>query len=188
MNTTDIQDVLEVSVPDNFGVAVLPCDWLSRITADQFAVVVNSDTAASPGMHWMAIFKDKRKEEIEFFDSCSMPVNFYHPSIGEFLENKAKGVRLNCGRIQSEFSNTCGHFCIYYLLHRTLGKDFESILCDFSLSDLSSNDETVKRFLRDNFHINFSKGLGEGNTNSAAAIEDLVSVIQCCQVFEFLLN
>ena len=86
MNSTDIQNVLQISVPDKFGVAVLPCDWLSRITADQFAVVVNSDTAEKPGMHWLAIFKEKRKSGIEFFDSCSMPVNFYHPNIGSFLK------------------------------------------------------------------------------------------------------
>jgi len=187
MNTTDIQDVLEVSVPDKFGVAVLPCDWLSRINADQFAVVINSDTAKSPGMHWLAIFKERSKKQIEFFDSCSMPLSFYNPSIGHFLENHANAVLSNCDRIQSEFTNTCGHFCIYYLLHRTSGKSFEAILNDFSLTDLPSNDHIVKQFVRDNFHINFSKGLRAEGVNHAAVIEDLVSILQGCQALEILL-
>jgi len=52
---------------------------------------------------------------------------------------------------------------------------------------LPRNDETVKRFLRDNFHIIFSEGLGVKRVNPAIVIKDLVSVIQCCQALEILL-
>ena len=158
MNSNQIRNILQQGIHKKFKTGVYACDQLHNVKSDQFAIIVNSDDSNHKGMHWLAIFK-KRNCEIEFFDSFAMPISFYSPRIKFFLEQFSKRVILNTQQVQSNYSNTCGHFSIYYLLHRVRGWSLPCIVQDFSKTNLIKNDEKVYSFVKSNFynheHVNF---------------------------------
>ena len=153
MNSAQIRNVLYEALGSStmYETNMYACDQLNYIESNQFAVVVNSDDSKHEGMHWLAIYKD-RNSSVEFFDSFSLPLEFYSPSIRSFLNDFGTYATCNKRQIQSNFSVTCGHFCLYYLLNRCRGQSMESILSEFSLTNLTANDVKVKQFVETNFH------------------------------------
>ena len=185
MNTEEILDILSYSIPKSFRTTVLPADKLSSLKAHEFAFVANSQDSDQPGMHWIAMFKQRGKKEVEFFDSCAMPIEFYSSSFESFLTSKANVIRMNRVRIQPGTSNACGQFCIYYLVHRVQGASFERILQTFDEFDLESNDRTVREFITDNF--------GDTSCTDTKKLFDVkdrevIAIVQCCAILENLLQ
>src|SRR5882757_2132784 len=121
MNTQEIISILRVCVPKAYLTTVVPADKLNSVGSQQFAFVANFQDSSQPAMHWIAMFKNRGETEVDFFDSCGMPIESYSPTFQSFLSKKANVIRLNALRIQSATSNACGHFSIYYLLHRVKG-------------------------------------------------------------------
>lgn len=185
MNSVVLKKILDAGVNQNYYTNVLPCDQLYHVKSNQFAIIVNSDKAKDPGQHWLAIFKEYDSDNIEFFDSCNMPLSFYDKSIKNFLELHSKNIVRNQKRYQSAFSATCGEFCIYYLVHRVNGYRFIDLMNGFNRVDLTKNDDMVKQFIRENFGMNFSKGHEESTT--LAEVRRIVEVVQCCVILSKLI-
>ena len=182
MNTLELQNILKVSIPKTFFSSVLAADQLRSINFKQFALIVNNQPSSEPGMHWLAIFKQHRSKEIEFFDSCAMPLDFYDKTFSTFLNSKASIVRLNSIRIQPIRSKTCGHFCLYYLLHRIKGCSFEQLIQAFDEFDLERNDSIVREYVNDNFGMLLSKH----SLYKPKELEDVISFIQYCETLDLL--
>ena len=97
-------------------------DCLSKIkyTKIPFSIVVNTDTSNKPGHHWIAIYITKYK--IEIFDSLGFNPNnwlIYPTHIIQFVQKYLYGRYLTISKpIQSPYSNLCGLYCIYFILHR----------------------------------------------------------------------
>ena len=150
MNSNELRSILCQAIQKTFKTGAYACDQLNNVKSDQFAIIVNSDDSNHAAMHWLAIFKE-RNHDIEFFDSFGMSISFYSPHIKLFLKKFGKRIVQNRHQIQSNFSNTCGNFCVYYLLHRVRGWSMTSILKDFTLQNLYLNDEKVYLFVKLNF-------------------------------------
>jgi hypothetical protein len=89
-------------------------------------------------------------------------------------------------RIQPAKSNACGHFSIYYLIHRVRGASFERILQTFDEFDLEVNDKIVREFITDNFETNH---LIKTNRNTLKEEEvQVLTIVQCCEILEELLR
>jgi hypothetical protein len=187
MNTQEIREILSCSVPKSYRTTVLPADKLNAVSSQQFAIVANSQNSNQPGMHWIAMFKNRRSKEVEFFDSCAMPIDFYSPTFEAFLGSKADIIRMSALRIQPGTSNACGHFSIYYLLHRVRGTSFEQILQSFDEFDLESNDRIVREFVGENFHSSNLLVTKKQNTLQELGSE-VSTIIQCCEILEQLLQ
>jgi len=187
MNTAEILDILKHSIPRLYQTKVLAADKLNVVDSQQFALIANNQNSDQPGMHWIAMFKKREDNQVEFFDSCAMPLEFYEPGFESFLASKADIVRMCSTRIQSTRSNSCGQFSIYYLLHRVNGMSFESIMQTFEEFDLELNDRIVGEFTNNNFpksHLLKAKA----HAPSFGKELQLVGIIQCCQILEEFLN
>ena len=90
MNSQEIRDILVTTVPTTFQTTVVPADKLGTVKSQQFAIIANSDRSDQPGMHWVALFKQRNSPIIEFFDSCAMPIEFYDSAFMKFLHLKGE--------------------------------------------------------------------------------------------------
>jgi len=50
-------------------------------------------------------------------------------------------------QVQSNLSEVCGQFCLYWLVKRHRRVSFEDIMNEFSTTNLMSNDKIVKTFV-----------------------------------------
>lgn len=118
--------------------------------------IANTDTSSNPGEHWVAYYVHS-PELIEFFDSFAMPPIAYGFELHSHKHNLLQ--------IQSNTSDFCGHFCIYYLFHRALGKPLEFLIRDFSPVNLRQNDLKVNHFISPYLYPSCSFALCFDKTN-----------------------
>ncbi len=93
------------------------------------ALVLNTDPAHKKGEHWVAMYITSEGHG-EYFDSFGQEppkvfASFMNSSCLEWIWNKVK--------LQEVLSTACGHFCAFYLLHRSEGTSLAEIV-DFLLN------------------------------------------------------
>ena len=144
MNTVQIQRLLN---KDPFAKSIFKkvCakNQLQRVDYSS-AYVINSQPSSKPGEHWIAVYFDKHGKG-EYFDSYGLP-----PSVNgftTFMERNSKTWIYNDKTVQSLFSTTCGHYCVYFILYRCRGYSMRHIVSRFS-SNLTENDRKVDLFIR----------------------------------------
>ena len=103
-------------------------------------IICNTDVLSGEGIHWYCIFRTKQSE-LECFDSLGI-----NEQKKNFLEKNFnfKGVqklKFVCTPVQSTFSNTCGHFVLYFLINRLYNKDkgFNELLNEIFCGDPVEN-------------------------------------------------
>jgi len=87
-------------------------DELPDVRKEQrpFALVLNTDPRSKPGQHWLALFGPP-DGPIELFDSFGLA-----PSVYNLAHLSPTHSRI---QFQSSNSAYCGHYCIYFLYHRS---------------------------------------------------------------------
>ena len=107
MNTLQLKRALEHNTFTKkiFG-GVFAADELPK-TFDTFpyGFVANTDPSTEPGTHWVVFYFPSR-ENGEFFDSYGYPPEHYG-----FESYKIE--TWNKYKLQSSWSNVCGHYCIF---------------------------------------------------------------------------
>src|SRR5665811_674558 len=116
-----------------------------------FAVIVNNEPSTKNGMHWICFFKDPTNDVIEFFDSYAMNISFYPTAILNFCRKNAHRIRFNKHQWQSNISDCCGDFCLWFLIHRYFSNSFEDAIKKFSTQNLKHNDKIVTDFVYQHF-------------------------------------
>lgn len=127
MNTSQIRTILrnDVMASDCFH-GVFPMDSLPKM--DYGCYVINTDDADEPGEHWLAVYNDHG--HIEYFDSFGrLPLD---KRLEIFLGDHYKYNKI---QLQQLFSNACGFYCVYYILHRVRGFTMEEIITVLKRSD-----------------------------------------------------
>ena len=113
-------------------------------------LIVNSATDTSTGVHWLAIYFDHNGRG-EFFDSYGREPQFYQPRFFlDLLERSPGGWSYSYRHLQRLTSTVCGHYCIYYLVHRARGFSLKRILSHFT-NDRKRNDDLVAAFVNRHF-------------------------------------
>ena len=98
----------------------------------------------SSGTHWFALYKEC-DDVMELFDSMGGDPASYN--LEEFMQNQQVDKCIyNSVRIQSLFSNVCGHYSIYFAIQRCAGVSIEKISQMFSDTDYIVNDNYVNRY------------------------------------------
>ena len=113
--------------------------------------VTNTDPSHQPGTHWVA-FYFVSKEEGEFFDSYGYPPNHYKGSFKDFLDKHSYDWNFNDRKLQSNWSDVCGQYCIFYPGHRARGFSMNKIVQLFG-NDTALNDAKVSRFVKTYFRV-----------------------------------
>lgn len=107
-----------------------------------------------PGTHWVAMHIPE-KGNIEYFDPLGMPPNETILKYTEKLRKEGRTITYSNYIIQpdestlnpGEVSNTCGHFCVLFILQKNLGMDFLDFLHQFNLTNPTENEEILARKL-----------------------------------------
>ena len=130
---------------------VSPLDMLpaTPVTPQQQIYIVNTDTHTGPGKHWVLIYLPLNAPG-EFFDSLGQDLTTYGSHLECFMATNRTGYVFNTQRLQGDYSWTCGHYCLYYAVHRCYGVSPENIINTFT-SNYSFNDDKVLRFVHDYF-------------------------------------
>ena len=146
MDAGQLKNFLNNQVP-HLDFAVTSADRLP--TRDNFArpasLIVNTDPSTLPGEHWVCFYFPE-KGPPEFFDSLGHHPEHYHPNFRNVLIVNGPDYLRNTERLQDYDSPYCGVYCLYYLVYRRLGEDFQSILNRFG-DDYSTNDARVVEWL-----------------------------------------
>lgn len=134
MNNLELQRRLR-----GYPVSICSADSIKK---DKF-VIANTDTRGGPGKHWVTFyFTDKGPDE--FFDSLGKTPEYYNVGFERVLR---RDYLTNCDRLQDFGSDTCGMYCIYYVMCRYAGMTLKDLVNVFSVSDLEMNDRFVRTFV-----------------------------------------
>lgn len=113
--------------------------WLGAFARDQipalehvrrpFALVINTDNAAEPGEHWLALFAARGSSKFEMFDSFGLDPKLY--SLDQSLSCP---ITFSHRSIQEISSKVCGHYALLFIYLRSRGSSFE-----YTINSLDKN-------------------------------------------------
>ena len=148
MNTSQLQCIFSCDpVFRHRTLGVFAADQLPRhLPTYPCAFIVNTDDSHKPGQHWLAFFV--QNNSLECFDSYGQFPGSYNSNFTFWIERHFKTMRINNQRLQSDWTNVCGLYCIYFLHHRLLGESMDSIVFPFSTTDLKANDIYILTYFR----------------------------------------
>lgn len=111
--------------------------------------IANTDDHTKTGRHWCA-FYFPNSTTIEYFDSYGMPVNYFNDYFPQYTSNFSSLIT-NSKQLQSLYSDVCGMYCLFFLIHRLNGVLFYDIVNMFS-NDVHSNDLCVYNYVSSMFN------------------------------------
>jgi len=136
MNTAQIRRILQSdAMASDLYRGIYPIDRLPTIEPGYY--IINTENHDEPGEHWLVVYNDNG--QIEYFDSFGRP-----PLDKRLYSFLGSDYKYNEAELQQLFSNACGFYCVYYILHRVRGCTMEEIITILNRSD---GDFIVKDFL-----------------------------------------
>jgi hypothetical protein len=109
-------------------------------------IICNTALSTNVGEHWFVILKTC-KNYLEIFDSLGVDENKEH-RILSFVNYNVKKVTFNKQQFQSNQSDSCGKFCIFFVVQRLYNLDlkFREFLEEMFHSDLTENEQMIQKF------------------------------------------
>ena len=104
--------------------------------------VVNTDKSDQPGEHWFGIFVPRRGQ-VEYFDSYGRPPQ--HREVLTFLRLNGNKFKYNMKRIQSNESQNCGQFTLFFIYFRSKGYTMDQYMKLYSNIDYQYNDQIIEK-------------------------------------------
>jgi len=144
METQEIFNILDRKLPRHVFKGVVSADDFPKPPNDDgvFCFVSNTDCICYEGTHWIAFYRDQYGVG-HYFDSFGMkPYNKLKDIwVKYFQKVSPRGVQYYNRKIQEITSDTCGQFCIYYLINRF--KYDPLVISDNRLMDKITDDKVV---------------------------------------------
>lgn len=152
MNTIQLHRVLtQDKFTKMYFLDVFPSDHLpAEIFNYPTCFIVNVDSSAEPGSHWVAFYISS-PHHLQFFDSYGNAPVFYEGPISDFA-SRYLYVDYNPMTLQSNITAVCGQYCVYYLYSKCRGHSLKKILSSF-VSNHICNDKQVYNFVWKQFHV-----------------------------------
>jgi hypothetical protein len=123
-----------------------------RLPFGRCSLVANTDPAAEPGTHWVAIYFDTAKSTAEYFDSYGQAPSTYRV-FENYLRRHARHVDYNEKQVQAIDSTACGQYCVYYLHQKGLGKSLAGGLLTRFGANPARNDLIVGQWFNNQYNI-----------------------------------
>ena len=102
-----------------------------------------------PGSHWICMQIGKSSNS--YFDSYGKKVpKFAEAHFHSFLGNKKK-IERNSKQLQSEFSTTCGQWCMYFVWRKCTGWNMKNITSPFKSEMPLTNDYVMNNLVKKTF-------------------------------------
>lgn len=144
MNTSQLRCIISCDhVLRDRVIGVFAADYLPRaIPRVPCGFIANTDISSRSGRHWVAFFIGD-DNVVECFDSYGQHPGVYNGLFRSWLHRHAKTVLVSGQRLQSDYSNVCGLYCVYFLHQRLLGVGMDQIFNSFSMFDTEANDNYI---------------------------------------------
>ena len=134
MNSDEIAQVLKKKT--HHVIPVIASDQIATLLplvnqkTQHFGFVINSQSEKKPGMHWKAIYFDRKKAEVCYYDSLvSEPTEAVMRGIKQILRKMADPLyfkfKINRIKFQADDSSTCGAFALKFIADMYAGKQFK---------------------------------------------------------------
>ena len=101
-------------------------DQLPQVVKYPCAMVLNTDPVNKPREHWVAVYITEDGKG-EYTDSFGLPPP---PCFNRFMERHCVQWKWNQIQLQDVWTSACGHFCVYYIVHRS---------CSISMTDITKH-------------------------------------------------
>ena len=122
MNTLQIDNILKRYAKDCYK-GIFSSNTIKLFDKYPYAIVINTDRFGQPGTHWVCVYVIS-SNCAEYFDSLALKPN---QDIQTYLDN-FKFVKRNVHQLQNLYDTSCGSFCIYFLINRCKGMQFEDVI------------------------------------------------------------
>lgn len=111
------------------------------------ALIVNFDEHFKPGSHWLCIYVNSQRVP-EYFDSFGLwPIK---SNLLKFVKGINNNFLYSNTKLQSFTTNSCGYYCLYYLIRRARNESATKILEMFSSKTLE-NDRMIVDKIKKHF-------------------------------------
>jgi len=154
MLTTDFYEIFKSSAIEKYFDGVYPSDLIPRTLKVNHFIICNIDDSNNIGSHWYIVYRHTIKI-IECFDSLGV-----NPEKRQFLAKKfnigsVTKIKCNVTPVQSQDSENCGLFCLYFIHNRLFNKDlgYSELLNEIFYSP-NDNDAMVKDFCKEYYNSN----------------------------------
>ena len=124
MNSMQIENILKRNChTKKYFTGVYSSNTIPKLKKFPYCFVANTDKAGTVGDHWISCYV-KNSKTVEYFDSFGEKPN---EDLTKYLSNFNK-IKLNKYRIQHPSSDSCGFYCIYFIVNKCLGVKFKTII------------------------------------------------------------
>jgi hypothetical protein len=125
-----------------------PCDFYTQdfdlnLNKRYTVYILNLDKHTENGSHWICIFINTNKKQIEYFDSEGQ--KYKNKYINNFLNILKKEYKFDIVYNKRQFQFTgvqCGFYCVYYIIQRLLKRSFQTI----TQNPITDNDILLFRY------------------------------------------
>ncbi len=103
--------------------------------------------SAGEGMHWWAVVRPE-EGHLEVFDPLGTSAVYLKRHFTNFSDT-IDTIDFNEEGVQSRRSETCGGFCVYFLVQRYLNRDLslQELLEEIFVENKIENERFVKKFI-----------------------------------------
>ena len=133
---------------NKYFLGVYPSDKIPKsIKIDHF-LICNTGSSESDGVQWFCVYCPE-KGYLEIFDSLGVDVLKKDIFKNHFKLRHVRKIKFNTTQVQSDSTQTCGKFCIYFIYQRLFNKDlsFNEILNEIFSTDVDVNEKVVENFV-----------------------------------------
>ena len=116
-------------------------------------IICNTDISTGSGKHWFCIYRFNQ-QLIECFDSLGVNTDLKKNQLIKACNFQgALKLIVNNTQIQSGVSDTCGQFCLMFIIERLHNPDlnFDELLNESFLEDCNENEKNLNIFFDDIF-------------------------------------
>ena len=133
-----------MSLPTGNQVCHTPCPLAGERYSDYVRNVPrNNSHKSSQG----GVSKTNHIERQRFFNSLGKTPEYYNVGFESLLQTP---YLMNCNRLQDFGSDTCGLYCVYYVMCRYAEMTIKDLVRPFNVRELNTNDMFVKLFMNNN--------------------------------------
>lgn len=130
-----------------FYSGVFPFDKIPKLLLENHFIICNTADSNSTGEHWFVLYRCS-SGIIELFDSLGIQED-KKTKLKDLYFRHVKKLKFNVTPVQSNESNLCGEYCIYFVYERLFNKDmkFYQLLNEIFTVDTTVNEKKVNAFL-----------------------------------------
>ena len=154
MNSDEIAQVLKKKT--HHVIPVIASDQIATLLplvnnkTQRFGFVINSQSEKKPGLHWKAIYFDRKRAEVCYFDSLvSEPTEAVMRGIKQIMRKMADPLyfklKINRIKFQANDTSTCGPFALKFIADMYAGKQFK-VATRFT-DDSIDGEKSIRKYI-----------------------------------------